>query len=175
MTDARPTMHNGMLMRSRNEAGYAMWLDRMGFKWEYEPNAFCGKAGQYLPDFVVRNVRLAWWYKPSDVYIEVKHAGYAQRSTESASQYEDRITPLMNQMSVIWDSDPQAVLLLEHPRKRPPIETSPITTQIDRFADEWCLTTLQWGSFVGDDADSHPMLTIAEDWPWQGEWWKVLG
>lgn len=50
---ARPTVYKGIQMRSRLEAGFAMWLDEEGLIWEYEPKAFAGERGQYLPDFAV--------------------------------------------------------------------------------------------------------------------------
>lgn len=53
---ARPTIYKGFQMRSRLEAGFAGWLDRMHLKWEYEPYAVGDEHGQYLPDFLVQNV-----------------------------------------------------------------------------------------------------------------------
>lgn len=55
---ARPTTYKGVKMRSRLEAGYAQWLDRWDFTWEYEPECFASERWQYLPDFLVRNVNL---------------------------------------------------------------------------------------------------------------------
>lgn len=50
---ARPTIHGGIRMRSRLEAGFARWLDEQGIEWQYEPYALSGERGQYLPDFVL--------------------------------------------------------------------------------------------------------------------------
>lgn len=52
-------------MRSRLEARYAQSLDALNLKWDYEPRAFGGRGGQYLPDFVLYD-------GPIITYIEVK-------------------------------------------------------------------------------------------------------
>jgi hypothetical protein len=107
---ARPTVYNGIKMRSRTEAGYAQWLDARGFDWEYEPGAFATPEGQYLPDFKLHNVPVVWCgLAPKTVYVEVKHAGYP----EPAEQEDFEL--LLARMPIIWGSDPGAVLLLEQP------------------------------------------------------------
>lgn len=63
---ARPTTYRGIEMRSRLEAQYAQLMDEHGDDWEYEPRAFAGRGGQYLPDFVVHSP------KYGDIYIEIK-------------------------------------------------------------------------------------------------------
>jgi hypothetical protein len=70
MIPARPTIYRGIRMRSRLEAAYAQWLDACGFDWEYEPCAFGGRGGQYLPDFVIRRAEVDGHYR--DVWVEVK-------------------------------------------------------------------------------------------------------
>ncbi len=75
MTDfkPRPTIYNGVQMRSRLEAGFAMWLDELGVEWEYEPSCFACELGQYLPDFRVRVPLGDGEGSPvCPVYIEVK-------------------------------------------------------------------------------------------------------
>jgi len=44
-----PTVYNGIRMRSRLEAKYAAFFDRLGWAWEYEPIDLDG----YIPDFIV--------------------------------------------------------------------------------------------------------------------------
>jgi hypothetical protein len=55
MTDfpARPTIYNGILMRSRTEARFAGALDAIGVSWQYEPMCYASGRTQYLPDFRV--------------------------------------------------------------------------------------------------------------------------
>ncbi len=74
---ARPTVYKGIQMRSRLEAGFATWLDKHHFEWEYEPYALATDDGQYLPDFVLGNVFAAWLPKPVTVVVEVKPNSYS--------------------------------------------------------------------------------------------------
>jgi len=50
---AIPTFYNGVLYRSRIEARYAVFWDRLGIKHEYEPQGFVTAGIPYLPDFAV--------------------------------------------------------------------------------------------------------------------------
>lgn len=48
------TAYNGYLFRSRLEARWAVWLDAIGWEWEYEPEGIdLGDGTLYLPDFRV--------------------------------------------------------------------------------------------------------------------------
>lgn len=47
------TQYAGCRFRSRIEARWAVYLDIVGVKWEYEPEGFKTPAGWYLPDFRV--------------------------------------------------------------------------------------------------------------------------
>jgi hypothetical protein len=67
---ARPTMYKGIQMRSRLEAGFAAWLDRGLVAWTYEPRAYAGENGQYLPDFELPEI--SFLGLPTRVFIEVK-------------------------------------------------------------------------------------------------------
>jgi hypothetical protein len=49
----RRTLYRGVEMRSRLEASFAEWLDQGALPWEYEPMVYAGRAGQWLPDFMV--------------------------------------------------------------------------------------------------------------------------
>ena len=67
MIPAIPTRHAGVLMRSRLEARYAVFFDRLGIRWEYEPQGFLLPSGDgYLPDF---------WLPDLGCYVEVKPTG----------------------------------------------------------------------------------------------------
>lgn len=68
---ARPSIYNGIPMRSRLEARVAAWLDSLGVLWEYEPVAFASPDGQYLPDFRLVPVHDS---RPiaRQIYLEVK-------------------------------------------------------------------------------------------------------
>ena len=65
-----PTEYGGVLFRSRLEARWAIFFDRFGFKWEYEPEGFVGVGGtKYLPDFYIPN---AGECEGGPAYFEVK-------------------------------------------------------------------------------------------------------
>jgi hypothetical protein len=50
------TRYKGYRFRSRLEARWAVYLDAVGWTWEYEPEGFnLGQAGMYLPDFLLRS------------------------------------------------------------------------------------------------------------------------
>lgn len=72
MYPPRKTIYKGIEMRSRLEAGFAAWLDRMGLEWEYEPHAVGDEHGQYLPDFLVQDVFVLDGDGPGAAYFEVK-------------------------------------------------------------------------------------------------------
>jgi len=63
MIKAIETRWNGYRFRSRLEARWAVFLQEIGLKWDYEPEGFQTKAGWYLPDF---------WLPEIGVWVEVK-------------------------------------------------------------------------------------------------------
>lgn len=49
------TAYKGYRFRSRLEARWAVWLDQIGWRWEFEPEGFdLGDGDRYLPDFLLR-------------------------------------------------------------------------------------------------------------------------
>jgi hypothetical protein len=96
---ARRTIYNGIPMRSRLEARYAAWLDRQHIHWDYEPNAFASPDGQYLPDFRLHDIGILAGRRT--VYVEVKPGP------------EHFSRAVIDQTLIIFDSEPDACLLLE--------------------------------------------------------------
>ena len=48
------TLYRGHYFRSKAEARFAVFLDCLGVKWEYEPQGFdLGNGLKYLPDFKI--------------------------------------------------------------------------------------------------------------------------
>jgi hypothetical protein len=97
---ARPTTYNGIEMRSRTEARFAAFLDEHNFTWTYEPRAFASAKGQYLPDF-----RLAFGphaTRTPVAYVEIKGTVADERAEAE----------ILDRMSIIWDSEPEALLVL---------------------------------------------------------------
>lgn len=92
---ARPTTYKGIEMRSRTEAAYAAHLDAAGITWEYEPRCFADETRQYLPDFLILDLRYP-------TYVEVKGAHPPKEEVEA----------IKKRMEVIWASEPDAFLML---------------------------------------------------------------
>ena len=58
------TRYKGHRFRSRLEARWAVALDHMGIKWQYEPEGYnLGDSGCYLPDFLLPEL---------NTYLEIK-------------------------------------------------------------------------------------------------------
>lgn len=92
---ARPTTYRGIPMRSRLEATVAEWMDANGWFWEYEPRAYAGHGGQYLPDFEIIDVR--GQFIPRPYFLEVRPT--LERAYEGTRQ-----------MQIILESEPSAIL-----------------------------------------------------------------
>ena len=63
---AIPTIYAGIQFRSRLEARWAVFMDALGVKWEYEPEGFTDGTLCYLPDF---------WLPNQNCYLEIKPDG----------------------------------------------------------------------------------------------------
>jgi len=100
---ARPTTYQGIKMRSRLEATFAASIPSH-FKWEYEPMCFASGKTQYLPDFKL----VEEGHEDTPDYVEVK-------------PFLDDPEPLQRRMAVIWDSEPDARLVIAVPGKAPMI------------------------------------------------------
>lgn len=57
------TRYAGCRFRSRLEARWAVFFDRLNLTWEYEPQGFNLHSGNYLPDFKIRfgATDYVWW------------------------------------------------------------------------------------------------------------------
>jgi nucleoside 2-deoxyribosyltransferase len=65
MIKAIETQWKGYRFRSRLEARWAVFFDRMGWRWEYEPQGFdLSNFGRYLPDFYVHEIDTWFEIKP---------------------------------------------------------------------------------------------------------------
>lgn len=100
---ARPTTYSGVAMRSRTEARFAAFLDRVGIRWEYEPRAFASPHGQYLPDFEL----LLGTARPR-AYVDVKGVIAGQTPLDRSATLD----LLAGRMAIIWASEPQAALIV---------------------------------------------------------------
>lgn len=71
------TRYAGCRFRSRTEARWAVLLDALGVKWEYEKEGFELPSGRYLPDF---------WIPEWDSWLEIK--GTVPSDAERRLTYE---------------------------------------------------------------------------------------
>lgn len=71
-----PTTYNGIRFRSRLEAKWAYYFDRIFWKWEYEPYDLDG----WIPDFVVENGR------DKELLVECKP--FLRRNVEACAKIE---------------------------------------------------------------------------------------
>jgi len=91
------TEYNGYRFRSRLEARWAVFLDALGVKYEYEPEGFELPSGKkYLPDFKVKchGKRGSCSDEPFDLYIEVKGRmtqDDADKIREFAGKHENEV------------------------------------------------------------------------------------
>jgi|SRR6185436_8372936 len=87
-------------MRSRNEARFAQYLDSTGVDWVYEPRAYGGTNGDYLPDFQL-------FERGHSLFVELKRP---MDPEDMASAVE--LERAMERMEIIWQSEPDAALML---------------------------------------------------------------
>ncbi len=114
----RETIYKGVKMRSRLEAGFAMWLDARETPWKYEPCAFGSSAGQYLPDFHIPRLFDVRLRTDVSAYVDVKPKSLDPVPVADTVWGADGIPntlALARQMAVIWDSEPDAALLIVWP------------------------------------------------------------
>lgn len=68
------TSYKGYRFRSRLEARWAVALDKLGIKWEYEKEGYdLGDLGYYLPDF---------WLPDQETFVEIKPENKAKRARQ---------------------------------------------------------------------------------------------
>jgi len=60
-----PTLYRGYNFRSRLEARWATFFDKIGLRWEYEIEGFETPYGRYLPDFFIPSTEYFIEVKPS--------------------------------------------------------------------------------------------------------------
>jgi hypothetical protein len=151
---ARPTVYNGVEMRSRLEAGFAQWLDQMRWKWEYEPECFASPNGQWLPDFHIPGIRCVWIDPETtelegvtDIYVEIKPAIF-DRAQSAAMRLR---------MSSLYESRPDSVALLVREGTNPEV--------VSRDGSYGTPVDWSWNGLWPIDARG-------VDGPWPHEWWK---
>lgn len=83
-----PTFYAGTTFRSRTEARWAVFFDRLNARWYYEYEGFETPDGsRYLPDF---------WLPTLNMFVEVKPPGHAGPDSIMVAQLDDRKLLLVN-------------------------------------------------------------------------------
>lgn len=134
---ARPTLYNGVQMRSRLEAAFAQYLDEHGFPWSYEGTAYASPRGQYVPDFSTidpDNGQVTFW--------EVKPEGHGTAA-------------VLERMRVILASKPDAHLLV--------VEGSWANGCYDFIVTQKWPQLVPYGVFIVPGCDSWHYLPPADD------------
>lgn len=88
---ALETEYNGYKFRSRLEARWAVFFDRLGVEWEYEPEGFdLGDGMHYLPDFRLYGVTVnhGTFLANCTIYVEVKGKMTAEDAKKINRFYE---------------------------------------------------------------------------------------
>lgn len=86
------TEYKGYYFRSRLEARWAVFFEKMGWEWKYEHEGFKLPSGNYLPDF----------YFPSlNLYAEVKPQQLNQREFKLCCELSDIVSKEMGDISVL--------------------------------------------------------------------------
>jgi hypothetical protein len=154
-----PTLYRGRMYRSRLEARWAAFFDRLGWKHEYEPF----DLGRWSPDFAITD--------PFDALIEVKpltEPDYdlferVASAPGKSARFVTRVAPVVgNRLAIFgwWThSYCEAIIVwaldVERPRVIADIfsTTNPPTT--------WVTCTQGSGNFDGDDPDP-PIFSYAD-------------
>jgi hypothetical protein len=154
---ARPTTYKGIKMRSRLEAGLAQWLDQWHFDWEYEPECFASPSGQYLPDFLLRDVQIQG--EARDLYIECK-----PRQPDHAM-----VETIRAQWAVLKVSQPEARMAVMFPRDTE-WDSSAYVQTVPHFVDwSWVYRRNGAGELtLGIECVLEPDLG-----PWPDGYWKA--
>lgn len=61
---ALQSTYNGVTFRSRTEGRWAVFFEKVGLAWNYEPEGFSLLSGNYLPDFFLPELNLWFEVKP---------------------------------------------------------------------------------------------------------------
>lgn len=161
---ARPTIYNGIRMRSRLEAGFAAWLDEAKLSWAYEPECFAGPAGQYLPDFRIDNLTIVGIADDVTAYVEVKPETWPE-ATDPRDTILNRTRLRLIWPMLIWQSNPRAAFLLLQPGHT----HVPVATYGGPDAPaNWLSAT-----WVFADDNNRAGLAIPYPRPWPDGYWQA--
>lgn len=104
MLRAIETRYRGYRFRSRLEARWAVYMDHLGIKWEYEKEGFELQSGRYLPDF---------WIPEWEMWFEVKgNSKFSTRLTSDLVHYSGLSAAFVLPEFLTADYIPQHILVI---------------------------------------------------------------
>lgn len=183
--EPRPTIYNGIQMRSRLEAGFAMWLDAMKADWTYEPHALAhGDLGQYLPDFLLSELPCSWLPEPTNLYIEVKPRSFWPDDDDDMSN-DEALAPYreLERMARIVEANyPRNMLAVAFPPDHGNVTPSVGIIEWQGYIghngrvsmDFYWPNVAYWATGPGSRLILVRTLPSPHG-PWHGEWWKGKG
>lgn len=86
------TEYKGYFFRSRLEARWAVFFEKMGWFWRYEVEGFKLPSGNYLPDF---------YFPDIDVYAEVKPKRLNEEELKKCKELSERHNKIENSIDVL--------------------------------------------------------------------------
>lgn len=92
------TKYAGYNFRSRTEARWAIWLDAIGVKWEYEVEGYTLPSGWYLPDF---------WIDAAGCWLEIK----GDKPTPDDLSLCDELAASGDSVLLLWGTPKQFTLI----------------------------------------------------------------
>ena len=130
MAAVRPieTRYAGCRFRSRLEARWAVFLDTVGVRWEYEAEGYDTPAGPYLPDFLL--------YLREPTLFEIKpesDLGACRRALAAGA------TPARRRL---WHAAPRPARSVPTARRWPP---EPVPRRVGQLLRLLCLPVVQRG------------------------------
>lgn len=89
---AKETVYNGYRFRSKLEAKWAVFFDKLNVPYQYEPEAFrCSDGSQYTPDFYLPESFLRS-HTRKGLYLEIKPLGFSRHFSSENQAYARRIS-----------------------------------------------------------------------------------
>lgn len=157
MNEIKPleTLYAGRLFRSRTEARWAVFFDKMGFRWEYEKEGYDLYGIKYLPDF---------WLTDFNMFFEVK----GKKPTEIELEKCQRLANKTKFKTLIGIGQPSEYGQIKvcFPKES---DSSNFKDSLFAFYQDRCNTNEYWlvstdggfsiGPNTGDDHGKYPIVT----------------
>ena len=107
MIKAIQTHYKGYKFRSRTEARWAVFFEKLGYTWEYEPEGYVlGDGTYYLPDF-----RLSTPCTSAPFFVEVKGTNVTEN--KKWKSFLASLDVLVRERSMLVSGDPYAALKID--------------------------------------------------------------